>query len=185
MIQDVLDDANTRMNKAIDALHNHLGSIRTGRAHPSLLDRIHVDYYGAPTPIQQLANINVPEPRMLVIQPYDKSSMGAIEKAILKSDLGITPNNDGVVIRLGLPPLTEERRKQLVKVVHQQTEDTKVAIRNVRRDAQTHLKDLLKEKLISEDQERSALQKVDDFTKKHTDEAEKVAKAKEHEVLEV
>jgi ribosome recycling factor len=185
MIQDVLDDANQRMNKAIDALHNHLQGIRTGRAHPSLLDRIHVDYYGAPTPINQLATVSVPEPRMLVIQPYDKSSMGAIEKAILKSDLGITPNNDGQVIRLGLPPLNEERRKQLVKVVHQQAEESKIAIRNIRRDAHTQLKDLLKEKAISENDERTGLAKIDDYTKKHTDEVDKISKAKEHEVLEV
>ena len=137
MIQDVINDADGRMSKALDALRRDLTSIRTGRANPSILDRVMVEYYGTNSPINQVASISVPESRMLVIQPWDKGSIPAIEKAIMKSDLGVTPSNDGQVIRIALPQLTEERRKQMVKIVHQQTEDAKVSIRNVRRDAIT------------------------------------------------
>ena len=156
MIQDVMNDADGRMSKAIDALRRDLTTIRTGRANPSLLDRVMVEYYGTTSPINQVASISVPESRMLVIQPWDKGSIPAIEKAIMKSDLGVTPSNDGQVIRIALPQLTEERRKQLVKIVHQQTEDAKVSIRNVRRDAITNVKELMNEKMISEDDERRA-----------------------------
>ena len=151
MIQDVLKDAEQRMSKSIDSLHRDLSSIRTGRANPSLLDRITVEAYGAQSPINQVASISVPDPRMLVITPWDKSVIPALERAIQKSDIGITPNSDGQVIRLALPSLNEERRKQLVKQVHTFVEDSKISLRNVRRDAMSSVKELLSEKMISED----------------------------------
>jgi ribosome recycling factor len=185
MIKDVMDDAEVRMGKAIDALRRDLATIRTGRASPSLVERLPVDYYGSSTPLNQLAGISVPEPRMLVIQPWDRSSMAAIEKAIRKSELGLNPTNDGQVVRIAIPPLTEDRRKQLVKLVHGHVEEGKVALRNIRRDAMTHVKELLIEKLIGEDDERRAEQQVDELTKRYVSDAERVGKAKEQEVLEV
>ena len=185
MIKDVMDDAEVRMGKAIDALRRDLATIRTGRASPSLVERLPVDYYGSSTPLNQLAGISVPEPRMLVIQPWDRGSMAAIEKAIMKSELGLNPTNDGQVVRIAIPPLTEERRKQLVKLVHGHVEEGKVALRNIRRDAMGHVKELLSEKQIGEDDERRAEHQVDEMTKRYVSEAERVGKAKEHEVLEV
>jgi ribosome recycling factor len=185
MIKDVMDDAEVRMGKAIDALRRDLATIRTGRASPSLVERLPVDYYGSSTPLNQLAGISVPEPRMLVIQPWDRSSMAAIEKAIRKSELGLNPTNDGQVVRIAIPPLTEDRRKQLVKLVHGHVEEGKVALRNIRRDAMTHVKELLTEKVIGEDDERRAEQQVDELTKRYVSDAERVGKAKEQEVLEV
>jgi ribosome recycling factor len=184
MIKDVMDDAEVRMGKAIDSLRRDLATIRTGRASPSLVERLPVDYYGSSTPLNQLAGISVPEPRLLVIQPWDRGSMAAIEKAIMKSELGLNPTNDGQVVRIAIPPLTEERRKQLVKLVHGHVEDGKVALRNIRRDAMTHVKELLTEKLIGEDDERRAEHQVDEMTKRFVSDAERVGKAKEHEVLE-
>jgi ribosome recycling factor len=185
MIQDVMDDAEVRMGKAIDALRRDLATIRTGRASPSLVERLPVEYYGSSTPLNQLAGISVPEPRMLVIQPWDRGSMAAIEKARRKSELGLNPTNDGQVVRIAIPALTEERRKQLVKLVHGHVEEGKVALRNIRRDAVTHIKELLAEKLIGEDDERRAEQQVDELTKRYVNDAERVGKAKEQEVLEV
>jgi ribosome recycling factor len=185
MIDDIMQDAETRMAKAMDALRRDLNTIRTGRASPSLVEGIKVEYYGAATPLNQLAGISVPESRLLVIQPWDRGTIGAIEKAIQRSDLGLNPSNDGQVIRLAIPPLTEERRKQLVKLVHNHVEESKVAIRNIRRDAMAHVRDLLNEKEISENDERRAEQKVDDLTKRFVDDADKIGKAKEREVLEV
>ena len=185
MIKDVMDDAEVRMGKAIDALRRDLATIRTGRASPSLVERLPVDYYGSSTPLNQLAGISVPEPRMLMIQPWDRGSMAAIEKAIMKSELGLNPTNDGQVVRIAIPPLTEERRKQLVKLVHGHVEDGKVALRNIRRDAMTRVKELLSEKLIGEDDERRAEHEVDEMTKRYVSDAERVGKAKEQEVLEV
>jgi ribosome recycling factor len=185
MIQDVMDDAEVRMGKAIDALRRDLATIRTGRASPSLVERLPVEYYGSSTPLNQLAGISVPEPRMLVIQPWDRGSMAAIEKAIRKSELGLNPTSDGQVVRIAIPALTEERRKQLVKLVHGHVEEGKVALRNIRRDAVTHVKELLAEKLIGEDDERRAEQQVDELTKRYVNDAERVGKAKEQEVLEV
>jgi ribosome recycling factor len=185
MIDDILLDAELRMGKAMEALENNLDSIRTGRAHPKLLDRIQVEYYGTLTPLNQLAGVSAPEARMLVIQPWDKGSMNAIEKSIRSSDLGLNPNNDGQVIRLNIPPLTEERRKQMVKSVHSTVEEGKVAVRNVRRDAISHAKDLQTKKEISEDDERRAQTELDHLTRRFTDEADKIGKAKEAEVLEV
>jgi len=185
MIKDVMDDAEVRMGKAIDALRRDLATIRTGRASPSLVERLPVDYFGSSTPLNQLAGISVPEPRMLVIQPWDRGSMAAIEKAIMKSELGLNPTNDGQVVRIAIPALTEERRKQLVKLVHGHVEEGKVALRNIRRDAVTHVKELLAEKQIGEDDERRAEQQVDELTKRFVSDAERVGKAKEQEVLEV
>jgi ribosome recycling factor len=185
MINETLADADGRMAKSIEALHRDLNTVRTGRASPALLDRIQVEYYGTPTPINQMANISVPEVRLLVIQPWDRGVIPDIERALQKSDIGITPSSDGTVIRLAIPMLTEDRRKQLVKQVHSQVEDAKVAIRNVRRDSMSVVRDLMNEKMISEDDERRAEQKLDDLTKKFVDEADKVGKAKEQEVLEV
>jgi ribosome recycling factor len=185
MIKDVMDDAEVRMGKAIDALRRDLATIRTGRASPSLVERLPVDYYGSSTPLNQLAGISVPEPRLLVIQPWDRGSMAAIEKAIRKSELGLNPTNDGQVVRIAIPALTEERRKQLVKLVHGHVEEGKVALRNIRRDAMAHVKELLSEKLIGEDDERRAEQQVDELTRRYVNDAERVGKAKEQEVLEV
>jgi ribosome recycling factor len=185
MIQDTMKDADERMSKAMDALRRDLATVRTGRASPSLLDRVSVDYYGTSTPLNQLAGISVPEPRMLVVQPWDRGSIGAIEKAIQRSELGLNPSSDGQVIRLAIPALTEERRKQLVKSVHQLTEEAKVSVRNIRRDAMDHVRKMLSDKQISEDDERRAEHQVDELTKKFTDEADKIGKAKEHEVMEV
>ena len=185
MIQDVMADAEVRMGKALDALRRHLATIRTGRASPSLVDRLTVEYYGTPTPLNQLAGISVPEPRLLVIQPWDRGTMGAIEKAIQKSELGLNPSNDGQVIRIAIPTLTEERRKQLVKLVHNHVEEGKVAVRNIRRDAMSSVRELLHEGMLSEDDERRAEQQVDVLTKRFVEETDKIGKAKEHEVLEV
>jgi ribosome recycling factor len=185
MIRDTLKDAEERMGKAMDALKRDLNTIRTGRAAPSLLDRVTVEYYGAPTPLIQLAGITAPEARLLVIQPYDRSTLGLIEKAILKSDLGVQPNNDGQQIRINIPPLTEERRKQFVKQVHGHVEEAKVAVRNIRRDAFAHIHKLAADKQISEDEERRAGTQLDEIVKRYVDEADKIGKHKEHEVLEV
>jgi ribosome recycling factor len=185
MIRETMDDAEQRMTKAMESLRRDLNTIRTGRASPSLLDRITIDYYGTPTPLNQVAGISVPEARLLVIQPWDRGTIGLIEKAILKSDLGLNPNNDGQVIRIGIPALTEERRKQLVKVVHNHVEEAKVAVRNVRRDAMTRVRELMNEKMVSEDDERRGEHQLDELTKRFTDEADKIGKSKEHEVMEV
>lgn len=185
MIRDTLTDAEDRMSKAMDALRNHLNSIRTGRASPALLDRIQVEYYGTPTPLNQVASVSAPEARMLTVQPWERNMLGVIEKAILKSDIGLTPNNDGTMIRLNIPPLTEERRKQLVRQVHQQVEESKVSVRNVRRDAVNQLHKLTADKQISEDEERRAANQLDELAKRFTDEADKIGKGKEHEVMEV
>jgi ribosome recycling factor len=185
MIQDVLADAEARMGKAMDALRRDLSTIRTGRASPSLVDRLTVEYFGTPTPLNQLAGVSVPEPRLLVIQPWDRGTIGAIEKAIQRSELGLNPTNDGQLIRIAIPALTEERRKQLVKLVHNHVEEGKVAVRNIRRDAMGNVRELMNERMISEDDERRAEHQVDDLAKRFVDEADKIGKAKEQEVLEV
>ncbi len=185
MIEDVLAEAESKMQKAIDALRRELATIRTGRASPALLERITVDYFGTPTPLNQLASISVPEPRMLVIQPWDKSTMPFIEKAIQKSDLGLTPTNDGRQIRLVLPSLTEERRRDLVKLVRRKIEDGKVAVRNDRRDAADEAKRLEKDKQISEDELKRAQENLQKTTDRYIQEADRVGAAKEAEVMEV
>lgn len=185
MLKDVLKDAEERMAKTVEALQTDLRTIRTGRASPALVERVLVDYYGAPTPLIQLAGATAPEPRLLVIRPWDRSTIGAIEKALLKSDLGLTPTNDGQVIRLVIPQLTEERRRDLMKLVNKRVEEARVSVRNIRRDANDMLRDLEKEKLISEDElheGRDETQKLtDDFIKK----VDEVGKAKEAEIMEV
>jgi len=185
MIKEVVSEAEDRMKKAIDVLRKDLASLRAGRATPALLDKILVDYYGVPTPINQMANVSVPEPRLLVIQPWDKSVISSIEKAILKSDLGLTPNNDGTVIRLSIPQLTQERRNELVKVVRKKAEDARVAIRNVRRDANEHLKDMEKKHEISEDDFKRAQEEVQKLTDKCIKDVDKILENKEQEVMEV
>jgi ribosome recycling factor len=185
MIEDVQSEAENKMRKAVEALKRELGTIRTGRASPALVERLIVDYYGQPTPLNQLANIAAPEARLLVIQPWDKQSLGMIEKAILKSDLGLTPTNDGRLIRLVIPQLTEERRKELVKVVRKKTEEGRVAIRNIRREAHDDLKDLEKEKLISEDDHKRANEQLQKLTDRYIEEVDHVGQHKEAEVLEV
>ncbi len=185
MADDVFADADRRMKHAVEALQRELSTIRTGRASPALVEQLHVEYYGTPTPLQQLATISVPDPRQLTIQPWDRTQLGAIEKAIQKSDLGLTPNNDGSVIRINLPPLTEERRKDLVKLVHKKTDESKVAVRNVRRDVHDKLRDQEKAKQISEDELKRSTERLQKLTDKYIDELDKVGQAKEHEILEV
>ncbi|KKB38947.1 ribosome recycling factor [Bacillus thermotolerans] len=185
MANDVIEQTKERMRKAIQAYTRELASIRAGRASASLLDRVMVDYYGAPTPINQLASVSVPEARLLTIQPYDKTVLGDIEKALLKSDLGLTPANDGSILRLSFPPLTEERRKELVKVVKKEAEDAKVAIRNVRRDANDELKKQEKAGDITEDELRGLTDDVQKQTDNFIKEIDEIAKDKEKEIMEV
>jgi ribosome recycling factor len=173
------------MGKAIEALRRELATVRTGRANPALVDHIRVDYYGTPTPLKQLASVVVPEARLLTIQPWDKGSLGAIEKAIQKSDLGLTPTNDGTVIRLVIPQLTEDRRKELVRVVHKKVEEGRVAIRNIRRDAHEMLRELRHEKEISEDQEFNAQEELQKVTGRFIAEADQLGEDKGRELLEV
>lgn len=185
MSKQVIDQTRERMSKAIQALSRELSTIRAGRASSSLLDKITVDYYGAPTPINQIAGIATPEARLLTIQPYDKSALGDIEKAIQKSDLGITPSNDGTVIRIAIPALTEERRKDLVKLVKKEAEEAKVGIRNIRRDANEDLKKLEKKGEITEDDLRGFSEDVQKLTDDHIVKIDQITKDKEKEILEV
>jgi len=184
MPQAIKKNAEERMDKALGALRRDLSTLRAGRATPAMLDRVQVEYYGALTPINQLANINTPDSRTLIIQPWDKSSLGAIEKAILKSDLGLTPSNDGSVIRLGIPPLTEERRAELVKSTKKFGEEAKVAIRNIRRDANDDVKKLEKTD-ISEDESRRHQDDIQKTTDKFIAEVDKILAVKEKEIMEV
>lgn len=184
MIDDVLTDAEERMQKSIDTLLRDLGGIRTGRASTGLIERLDIDYYGTIMPLNQLANISAPEAHLLIVQPWDKSAASAIERALRISELGLNPSSDGQVIRIAIPPLTEERRKSLVKVVRNTVEDNRVAIRNIRRDALAQIKEMLHEKMIGEDEERRAEHQVDELTKRYVSEAEKIGKHKEGEVLE-
>ena len=184
MIKDVLDDARERMEKTIEALQNDLRTIRTGRASPALVERLTVEYYGMPTPLNQLAGVTVPEPRLLMIRPWDRNTLGLIEKAILKSDPGMTPNNDGQVIRLIVPQLTEERRRDLNKQVTRRVEEARVSTRNIRRDAIEMLRDAEKEKLIDEDDLHRGQDQVQELTDKFIKQVDEVGKAKEAEILE-
>lgn len=185
MIDEIIADAEVRMSKSIDALKTELTKIRTGRAHPSLLDQIHVDYYGANTPINQVANVNVEDSRTLVVTPWEKDMVAKVEKAIMGSDLGLNPATAGTVIRIPMPPLTEERRKDLVKVVKQEAEQARVAVRNIRRDANSDFKDLLKEKEISEDEERKAEESIQKLTDTYVGKIDHVLAEKEEELMEV
>ena len=184
-IKDVELHAKTRMDKVIGDLMHDMSGIRTGRASLSIFDGLRVDYYGTPTPLNQVANLHVPDPTLITIQPWDVSQIGAIEKAIRSSDLGLNPANDGKIIRVPIPALTEERRKEIVKRLHHITEDHRVALRNVRRDANEHLKKLLKDKLISEDDERRALDEVQKMTDGHIQKVDQASKAKEKEILDI
>lgn len=185
MYDDILQDANDRMQKAIEALRGHLAGIRTGRASPGLIERVIIDYYGTETPLQQLAGISAPEARMLVVQPWDKGSMKAIEKGIRASDLGLNPTNDGQVLRVAIPALTEERRRDLVKIAKRNVEEAHVAIRNIRRDAIHMLKELEESGEVSEDQRRRGEEQIQKLTDRSIADADKVGREKEAEILEV
>jgi ribosome recycling factor len=184
-VQELVQDAVRRMDSAIEHTRNEFNTIRTGRASAALLDRITVDYYGTATPLKQLATINVPEPRMLTIQPFDPSSVKTIEKAIQESDLGLTPSNDGKLIRLPIPQLTEERRKELAKITRQLAEEGRVAVRNVRRDVMHHLKEKVDKGEVGQDDERQAEQRVQKLTDDHVKTIDELLKHKEAEIMEV
>lgn len=184
-VKDVESQCRSRMEKAINDLLHDMASIRTGRASVSILDAIRVDYYGTPTPLNQVANLHVPEPSMITVQPWDVSLIGAIEKAIRSSDLGLNPANDGKLIRLPIPPLTEERRKQLVKHLHGVAEDHRVAVRNIRRDGNEAVKRLLKDKKITEDDDRRAHDEIQKMTDSHMQKLDQSAKTKEKEIMEI
>ncbi len=185
MLKDIFDDSKDRMKKGLEALEREYKRLRTGRASASLLDGVRANYYGTPTPLAQLATVTTPDPRTIMVQPWDQTVLGEVEKSILKSELGLTPNNDGKVIRISIPPLTEERRKDLVKMINKKAEEYKVIMRNIRRDSNELIKDLKKDKEISEDEQFKAqdeVQKItDDFIKK----IDEIYSAKEKEILEV
>jgi ribosome recycling factor len=183
--KDVIKETRPRMESVIDDVRRKLATVRTGRAAVSLLDSIMVEYYGTPTPLSQMASVHAPEPNMLTVQPWDQTQLGAIEKAIRSSDLGLNPTNDGKLIRIPIPPLTEERRKQLAKQVHEIAEDHRTAVRNLRRDANDRLKKLLKDKAISEDAERDGLEEVQKLTNTYIGKIDELAKSKEQELLHV
>src|ERR1700689_2968945 len=182
-VRDVEAHAKTRMDKALTDMQHDIAAIRTGRASVSIFDTLRVDYYGTPTPLNQVANLHVPEPSLITIQPWDVSQIAVIEKAIRTSDLGLNPGNDGKIIRVPIPPLTEERRKEFVKRLHHVAEDHRVSLRAIRRDANEHLKKLMKDKAISEDEERRALDEVQKFTDGYIGKIDTVSKAKEKEIM--
>ncbi|HKS29385.1 MAG TPA: ribosome recycling factor [Pyrinomonadaceae bacterium] len=183
--KDVIKETRPRMESVIEDVRRKLATVRTGRAAVSLLDSIMVEYYGTPTPLSQMASVHAPEPNMLTVQPWDQTQLGAIEKAIRSSDLGLNPTNDGKLVRIPIPPLTEERRKQLAKQVHEIAEDHRTAVRNLRRDANDRLKKLLKDKAISEDAERDGLDEIQKLTNNYIGKIDELAKSKEQELLHV
>jgi ribosome recycling factor len=185
MLEDLKQEASGRMQKCVQAFQGELKKLRTGRAHPSLIEHLKVDYYGADVPLQQVANTSVEDARTLVVSPYEKSMVGAIEKAIYKSDLGLTPNTAGVVIRIPLPPLTEERRRDITRLVRQEAENARVSVRSVRRDAIADLKELLKERLVSQDEERRGQEEIQKLTDRSVAEIDQHLAAKEKEILQV
>lgn len=185
MLKEVTQEADARMKGAIQSLEEDLAGVRTGRAHPALVEKLLIEYYGLPTPLIQLATITVPEPRSLLIRPFDATSLKAIERGILASELGLTPNNDGKSIRLNLPPLTEERRRDLVKLVHNRVEDARVAVRNVRRDSIKDLREFEEEKMISEDELEKGEEDLQKLTDRHIEEINAIGQRKEKEILEV
>lgn len=185
MLKEVYQETEARMKGAIQALEDDLAGIRTGRAHPALVEKLSVEYYGTPTPLIQLASISVPEPRSLLIRPFDASTLRSIERAIQISDLGLTPNNDGKAIRLNLPMLTEERRRDLVKLVHNRVEEARIAARNVRRDSIKDLREFLQEKMISEDEQKRGEDELQKITDRYIDEINAIGERKEKEILEV
>jgi ribosome recycling factor len=184
MLKDIYNDAESRMKGAVQALEEDLAGIRTGRASPALIEKLQVDYYGALTPLIQLASISVPEPRSLLIRPFDASSLKNIERAILASDLGLTPNNDGKSIRLNIPPLNEERRRELVRVVNHRVEEARIAVRNVRRDSIRDLREFEQEKLISEDDQKRGEEELQKITDRYIEDVNAVGERKEVEILE-
>src|SRR5256714_4123454 len=183
--KDVIKEARPRMEGVIEDVRRKLATVRTGRAAVSLLDSVVVEYYGTPTPLNQMASVHAPEPNLLTVQPWDQTQLGAIEKAIRSADLGLNPSNDGKLVRVPVPPLTEERRKQFAKQVHEVAEEHRTAIRNVRRDANDRLRRMLKDKQISEDAERDALAEVQKMTDTYVGKVDELAKSKEHEILSV
>src|SRR5499425_1875217 len=183
--KDVIKETRPRMESAIEDFKRKLATVRTGRASVSLLDTVSVDYYGTPTPLNQMASVHAPEPQMLTVQPWDQSQLGAVEKAIRAADLGLNPSNDGKLVRIPIPPLTEERRKQLAKQVHEIAEDHRTAARNIRRDANERLKKLLKDKQISEDNERDGLDEIQKLTNTYIGKIDELSKSKEHEITSV
>src|SRR6266487_3011193 len=183
--QDVIKETKPRMESAIDDVRRKLATVRTGRASVSLLDSIIVDYYGTPTPLNQMASVHAPEPQMLTVQPWDQTQLGNVEKAIRTADLGLKPSNDGKLVRIPIPPLTEERRKQLAKQVHEIAEEHRTAIRNIRRDENDKLKKMLKDKTISEDAERDGLDQIQKLTDSYKTKIEELASSKEHELMSV
>ena len=185
MIDDILSEASTRMGKTIEAMRKELAAIRTGRATPAIVDHIKVDSYGVPTPLNQIATISAPEARLLLIQPWDRHALSSIEKAILKSDLGLNPTSDGNVIRLSIPQLSEERRRELVKVVHKRAEEGRVALRNIRRSALEEFRELERGKEISQDEQRRAQERLQELTDSFIEEVDRVGRDKEAELLEV
>jgi len=185
MLKEVKRDAEERMEKAIKSLREDLQTIRTGRATPALIEHLPVDYYGIATPLQALATISAPEPQLLAIRPFDPSTLPLIEKAILKSDIGLTPNNDGKIIRLSIPPLTEERRRKLLKIVHKRMEEARVAVRNIRRDALHDLRDMEKEKMITEDDLKWGQDDIQEITDKYIAKIGDIGRAKEDEIMEI
>jgi ribosome recycling factor len=184
-LEELIDDAQTRMDKSVEHARTEFNTVRTGRASAALLDRIEIDYYGTKTPLKQLATINVPEPRMLTVQPFDPSSIKQIERAIMESDLGLTPSNDGKLVRLPIPQLTEERRKELAKVVRHMAEEHRVAVREIRRDAMRHLKELVDNGDVGADEEHRGEERVQKLTDEHTKQIDELLKHKEAEVMEV
>jgi len=185
MIEDILRDSEDRMKKSVEAVQRELAAIRTGHAHVGLVDHVRVDYFGTLLPVNQMATVAAPEPRLLTIQPWDRNALPAIEKALLKSDLGLTPSNDGQTIRLAIPPLTEQRRKELIKVVHARVEDGRVAVRNVRRDALEHIRRLVHDKQASEDQQRKAQEQLQKLTDRYVAAIDERGRDKEAELMEV
>jgi len=185
VINEIIKDAEERMQKSVDSLRGQMSKVRTGRAHPSILDSVMVNYYGVDTPLKQLANITTEDSRTLALTVFDKSSTQAVEKAIMTSDLGLNPASAGTVIRIPLPPLTEERRRDLVKIVRNEAEQGRVAVRNIRRDANSDVKELLKEKEITEDEERAAEEQIQKITDKYVKQIDEALKAKEQDLMEV
>src|SRR2546429_928290 len=183
--KDVIKEARPRMEAAIEDVRRKLATVRTGRAAVSLLDNVMVEYYGTPTPLNQIASVHVPEPQMLTVQPWDQMQIGAIEKAIRSADLGLNPSNDGKLVRIPIPPLTEERRKQLAKQVHEIAEEHRTAIRNIRRDENDKLKKMLKDKTISEDAERDGLDEIQKLTDTYISKIDELSKSKEHEIMSI
>ena len=185
VIKEILSGHEDKMKKALEVLRKDYGTLRAGRATPTLLDKITVDYYGTQTPINQVANISVPESRTIVIQPWEKSMVGPVEKAIMKSDLGLTPNNDGLVIRLTIPQLTQQRRTELVKIVHKKAEESRVAIRNLRRDANDSVKKLEKDRKVSEDEAQKGQDDMQKLTDRYIKEIDHIMAVKEKEIMEI